>query len=346
MEGFRFSRMLLALSLGLVLAFFGCGEDEEQGENGSDDPCADFACDEGEECQVDEDGEAVCVPVDEDENDEVECTTDDECDEEYQCVDGECIHACDVLNCRSGQQCRIEDGEAACYCIVDAGCDEYERCVDGECVPYEPGSCLTDRDCPEGEICSDGWCGGGFRADCTGDEDHCASGYACVGPHDDDAYYCLEPCSATGDCSDISFSCQEASVAGSQTYCMPNVCADNADDPALFELCDAAGTGDGTCIGVIDDEGETVGLCFAGGQAELYDECDTRAGHGSPESNCEQGLHCLSVYGSEVCMQLCHVSSDADPDIEPGCPDEQVCYDTVSDRQPDDPPTGVCMPET
>jgi hypothetical protein len=109
-------------------------------DNETEDVCVtNEDCDEDEVCT---DGE--CGDIEEDED---ECTTDADCDEGKVCTNSECE---DIE----------EEDEEEVECTTDDDCDEGKVCTNSECedIEEDEDECTTDADCDEDKVCTDGEC--------------------------------------------------------------------------------------------------------------------------------------------------------------------------------------------
>jgi len=78
---------------------------------------------------------------DDGDDEEIECTTNEDCEEGLICDDGEC------------------EEEEEIECTTNEDCEEGLICDDGECEEEEEIECTTNEDCEEGMICDeDGEC--------------------------------------------------------------------------------------------------------------------------------------------------------------------------------------------
>lgn len=128
-----------------------------------------------------------------------ECTTDAECDDKFQCVDGKCVGGI-CAPCSSHENCGgdndycltgFPDGNLYCgmNCTSDTDCGAGNKCFDlgggiKQCLPETldcSGSavqCTTDEQCPSGYTCQDGSCVPVSPPECT-DDSQCMTGYVC-----------------------------------------------------------------------------------------------------------------------------------------------------------------------
>jgi hypothetical protein len=119
---------------------------------------------------------------------------------------------------------------------------------------------------------------------------------------------CTLPCHTTADCPLLFTSFQNGA-------CTTDVCA---PDGGWYSACNAAGTGDGTCIPERDTQGHLYGACFQAGAAVTTCDGSARRDRGGPL--CEVGAACVAAGGTE-CQELC------DPTLDGGtaCPSGTVC---------------------
>jgi hypothetical protein len=133
--------------------------------------------------------------------------------------------------------------------------------------------------------------------------------------------YCLRPCTATGDCQVLYTTCQGS---GSAQVCYFDFCG-LSNDGGVFATCDAAGTGDGTCIPV--QGGGGGGVCLQGGSVDAGDVCSGQRGPGITTANfCQTDSACIpgGVSGAGHCAPLCGL------DAGPSCPSPTFCQPSGS----------------
>ncbi len=165
-----------------------------------------------------------------------DCVTDDDCDDGYECVGGECVAEPEVCDPPCDPDlCEVcVDGDCVSECVGD------EVCVDGECV--EPAvDCDPPCDPDLCEVCVDGDC----VSECVGDE-VCVDGECVVPPAE-----CDPPCDAD--------ECFECVLVEGEPECVYLCDTDNC------YACDGAGNCEYFC-----EEGE---ICDGAGDCVAAPEC-------------------------------------------------------------------------
>jgi len=146
----------------------GCGNkilelDEECDGNewGEIESCVDFGFDSGslrcfssgleKECTFDTAG---CYNY-------TNCEDDDECDNGFECLEGECKeiknYCVEDRDCDDDERCEDKRCTEKKDCEDDDECDYGEECIDEECVPKDR-DCIKDRECDKEEICENFKC--------------------------------------------------------------------------------------------------------------------------------------------------------------------------------------------
>ncbi|RMG20431.1 MAG: hypothetical protein D6729_02870 [Deltaproteobacteria bacterium] len=331
---------LLAVLCCLALSSAGCLFGG--GGGGSDkDKCKDVQCPAGQTCNAatgacEGGGGGSCI-VDADCNDDTK-----------RCDNGQCVSKCAGVICGSGETCNPQTGQCESSggsCTVDADCaDNTQRCDNGTCVSKCEGvvcdttrgqtcepttgqcvggstGCTTDADCDQqaGEVCDTtaGECKGGPFFSCTSDPMACATGYDCVNLGRQGSV-CLKSCADATECTGLVDTCVVGTGSVIDGYCFLNFCRPGGDpqDPTVQDAqylgpCDAAATGDGVCVGPLDDQQgnlQDYGLCFGSGQAGLLQPCNLNAGDGDALA-CAAGYICGTDGSSDdgLCVELCSV---------------------------------------
>ena len=138
---------------------------------------------------------------------------------------------------------------------------------------------------------------------------------------------CAETCQQTGDCLDLATSCQ--SVA-SLAICFPDYCGPGSGlDGGFFDVCDNAGTGDGTCLPQASASG-SYGLCYAGGSVATGQACGISRDGGGTDDLCAPGNLCIGGSLPGSCEPMCAIGVDAAADGGPGCASGSDCVQVGS----------------
>ncbi|WP_373046857.1 hypothetical protein [Vulgatibacter sp.] len=254
----------LRLLVPLLLLCAACG-----GEEGADEQepvlsrCFGVICATGQVCDP-ATGDCVADP-------DRACAADPDCDDEtMRCADGVCVSKCRDVVC---------DFDAGQVCEPGTG-----NCVGGS-------TCGSTADCTGGKLCESGICVGARFARCEGGQ-ACAAGLSCVG--NGMIALCTEACAAAADCQ-ISDRCADESAGAFAGHCLPNLCRPGGDlygfyqDAQFMGPCDAAGAGDGICVGPTAGGDEPSGICMGRGAAQAGASCRSDATHGEPAA-CDGGL--------------------------------------------------------
>jgi len=158
----------------------------------------------------------------------ISCTTDDDCDDGYQCVHGECAPKprpeCVVDgDCDDGYHCvdsQCEPKEKEPACVDDSGCEDGYECKDGVCVQVPQPECVRDDDCGDGKKCEDGRCVLVVQPPCI-DDAECGDGEKCV----DGSCVAVgtPPCETNSECGEgevcLRGECQRVSLEGGGFDC-------------------------------------------------------------------------------------------------------------------------------
>ncbi len=242
------------------------------------------------------------------------CTTDVDCCQGEECVDGVCVVAdacpsgcnfeCDKAG---GQVCnrttkKCVSGAPPANCIDDCDCFSGEVCSGGVCVPVggDLEGCISDDDCSEGEVCVNGRC----RPESCETREDCA-GEVCLVCKDG---LCVEPaavCHGDEECC-VGYFCNFSECALEDTGCQSD-----SDCPIPGQVCV-----DDRCIGA----GCTPEDCATG------QWCDSEAGLCRP--GCDYNDDCMAP---ETCDYANHVCGQADCCGGVCTPGSQYC-DPVSCR--------------
>lgn len=251
----------------------------------------------------------------------VQCLKQEDCQENYNCVNGQCIFYCTSDKECNGQYCNLtthkcvdclQDGN----CPIKTICDSTNKCVEGcrssrDCTPLlcdtnkgDNGKCvecLKNEDCgDQNKVCNDGICE--FR--CSKDED-------CYGQRcDTNSGICVE-CLLKSDCN-LGFICiGEKCVSG---------CEDQRDCPPSQSICKPELGQNGACVACDKDEDcQSSEKCV---QNNCLKVCKT-------DNDCIAG-YCDSVSGkcveclkSDQCMinMICENMK-----CIPGCSKDKPCY--------------------
>lgn len=170
----------------------------------------------------------------------------------------------------------------------------------------------------------------------------CTAGNSCVQVSQSPvAYACFQDCTTTTDCTIISSSCQKD---GTLSICNGNTCGPNlpagsppASGPSYYAPCNAAATGDGMCL-PYDENGVTIGLCFAAGPASttMPPSCELDRVDGG--TLCPLGTFCLPDpdTGHSACLPLCDFTGP--DDAGPACAAGSYCLGI-----PGGPEFGFCL---
>jgi len=321
--------LITVISMSVMLAAAGCGEDGETPVDPNQIPCTiDEDCPLGQMCYLD-----VCADLD------APCGG---CLDTQSCINTKCVTAncsidtdciqpgyCDSLSglctgepdaadkctppCVGGQICLgliCQDPP----CRFDDDCPSSQRCLIederlGECVDIE---CSTDANCRDDNVCNPetGLC----MDPCTGDED-CPAGYQCYSGHCDelpaecendydcdnqklcDPYkQCIrgEPCDPESSTSDLD--CGPGRICGDELRrCIPEGCVD--DDDCEIGICEPDSH---TCVNKIptgggcanDDQCLSTDICYA-------NQCTRLCQPLAEDSNCQGGYVCAIIIEGE-----------------------------------------------
>jgi hypothetical protein len=159
---------------------------------------------------------------------------------------------------------------------------------------------------------------------CTTDAD-CACDQHCLADPLTHVSLCASSCTSTAGCSDPATSCQGGA-------CWPNLCP---GDGGLAARCNAAQTGDGTCLGTDElsenlDPGAGINRpgaeCVQAGTASQGADCEPDfPDRGAPSRICQPGAVCAGQPdGGGVCRDVCRKGSS--------CGTGSVCALTFFDR--------------
>ncbi len=185
----------------------------------------------------------------------VQCIKKEDCQENFNCINGQCVFYCTDNNDCNGRFCNLtthkcvdclKDGD----CPLKTICDSLNRCVEGcrssrDCTPLlcdtskgENGKCvecLKNEDCQDiNKVCNDGVCV--FR--CDGDED-------CTGQKCDKTSGICVDCLIKSDCK-LGFICiNKVCVTG---------CEDTRDCPPDLPVCKTDIGEHGSCVMCDNDE--------------------------------------------------------------------------------------------
>ncbi|MBM4396307.1 MAG: hypothetical protein FJ087_11510 [Deltaproteobacteria bacterium] len=301
------------------------------------------ACDDGDDCTVDDRCFAgVCSgdvnPCD----DKNACTTD-------ACVPiGGCTHeATDDAPCDDGNPCTRNDYCKAGQCKVGAYvlCDDSNPCTDDACAKETGGCALVPNqaECEDGDVCSDGdRCSGGM---CVGGPAiACDDGNACTEDACDSAQGCVhpvlpgcQPCQADDDCTDDGNPC-------TAERCLPDRAGDLkcTNEPLTGEPCDdkkACTVGDacadGACVPGPQKACEDGNPC-------TDDACDAATGQCAPGPNqraCDDNNGCTvaDTCKAGACAGAPIPCSDGNPCTSDGCvPATGACLFTPTAATCDD----------
>lgn len=314
------ARTICALLLLTILA--ACGDDEEVG-------CA-STCSWPARCDA---ASQTCT---------TSCTADGDCGHETLRCDstGTCISRCAGVLCPTGSLCEPATGTCEAdpdrTCVDDASCgDGSMRCEGGVCISrcsdvrcdVEAGevcnpstgacvggtTCSVTDDCAGGKLCEGGICVGDRYANCAGMQP-CAAGLVCVG--NGEPALCAPPCQAITDCL-ISDRCATEADGAFAGHCLPNLCRPGGDtfgfyqDAAFMAPCDAAGAGDGICIGPFGTGDQAYGACMGAGSAGTGGTCTAGATHGDRDA-CAAGV-CAGAEDDGIgnCLPFCTLFDDA-----------------------------------
>lgn len=241
-----------------------------------------------------------------------QCGADADCGHgTLRCATGTCVSRCAGVICPTGQLCEPTTGACGAdpdrACGADADCgDGSMRCIDGVCVSKCAGvscdtaageicnpstgacvggtTCTTTDDCAGGALCEGGICVAGRFASCVGGQP-CAAGLVCVA---NGAFsICTEPCAEAAECL-LTDRCADADDGAFSGHCLPNLCKPGGDtfgftqDAEYMGPCDAAGEGDGICVGPFPSGDGESGACMGRGLAAAAAQCRGDASHGSP----------------------------------------------------------------
>ena len=317
----------------------------------------DDLCDEGQECDVDQDG---CV--------DLGCTQDADCDDglycngQETCANGDCL-AGTGIECDDGVDCSVdscdETNDACRYAADHSLCSQGELCdpdQDG-CVTVpcgEDSDCDDDLYCNGAETCEGSTCAAGLAVvcddslDCT--QDACNEDSDSCDSTPDDAS-CSDGlfCNGTETCDPVN-GCQAGSAVdcADQVECTLDACDEEAD--ACAHTPDDEDCDDGLfCNGT--ETCDPVNGCQAGSDVDCADQvectldaCDEEAdacAHTPDDEDCDDGLFCN---GTETCDpdNGCQAGSTVDCADQVGCTvdecDEEAdeCVHTTDDTACDD----------
>ena len=171
-------------------------------------------------------------------------------------------------------------GGSSIACSADAG------------TPSDGAPCSTNADCICPTLCAGGGQGDGGTV-------------------------CLFPCETTADCATPTERC--AGFYCVADLCGPGALADGgAANGSFGGPCDAAATGDGTCLPVSPRPGEP-GACAQNGGSTT--SCDANASRAQPGLRCAAGLVCDPTDGGAgLCLPYCDPTGQG-----PGCPSGEGC---------------------
>lgn len=226
-----------------------------------------------------------------------------------------------------------------------------------------PDSNITSDTCAEfGMKCDYDWDNGG-ASKCLkpGDWEPCVEATGCQEGLEctdlDGEFYCLRPCTKTTDCPDVSQYCvpndpQLQVSPALRNKCMDNICswggypiqdATPAQERAkYYQPCDAAGTGDGSCLPHWLWDGRAlydVGYCYQAGTAPSLGKCDPKATRLTAGANnvglCPKNELCSGGTPDQqspskmsgLCRPLCNAGPQAEP--VRGCGAGEICLDTT-----------------
>ncbi|MCX7957458.1 MAG: SUMF1/EgtB/PvdO family nonheme iron enzyme [Deltaproteobacteria bacterium] len=263
----------------------------------------------------------------------VQCIGPDDCQENYNCINGQCVFYCTENKDCSGKICNLathkcvdclKDGD----CPLKTICDSANKCVDGcrssrDCTPLlcdtgkgENGKCvecLTNENCTDiNKVCSDGLCV--FR--CDGDED--CNGKKC----DKTSGICVD-CLLKSDCK-LGFICVDKK-------CIPG-CDDNRDCPVNQPVCRPDIGEYGTCVRCDGDEDcDTSEKCIQNNCVKVCKDdkdcimgvCDLLSGkcvECLKDSNCIVNMVCVDKHCTPGCSKdkPCSGNFKCDLSVSPG----------------------------
>lgn len=190
---------------------------------------------------------------------------------------------CEKGQCPTGQVCdtATDSCQPTSGCTSDADCgDPALRCdSSGACV----AKCLG-KVCPAGQICQRGACGVPEAQSCASAA--CVPGLDCVTLGS--AKLCGQPCTQTTDCYNPGDVCDTDPTSPTVGYCVFNWCSPDQGGAVqkadYLAACNAAGTGDGVCVGPVAPASATttVGFCEASGTVAPGATCTVAASFGDP----------------------------------------------------------------
>jgi hypothetical protein len=124
----------------------------------------------------------------------------------------------------------------------------------------------------------------------------CAGNNACVPSPRGNGDVCAQTCMSTQDCPVLEDTCQ---MSGGQGSCQPDPCMDP------LGTCNAAGTGDGTCL-PSGRRGGGGGVCYQGGTASAAGPCVNSRTGGASEI-CAVNTFCVQdgQTSASACMPVC-----------------------------------------
>jgi hypothetical protein len=203
---------------------------------------------------------------------------------------------------------------------------------------------FTDTVCaPNGYVCQGSVLpDGGVTGSCMlpGDQNACLTtvgcspGFSCVPMVFDTGPTCVQQCKQSSDCTSAVKICEPQIISSTQSGCVFAGCGMGVD---YYSVCNAEGTGDGTCIPFIFNETTVLGLCIQGGSIGLNQSC--ASDRGVSPGLCQPGSVCVqftvSSGGAPVmasaCRPFCTASPPPAADGGPGCDSQSSCANIFTD---------------
>ncbi len=274
----------------------------------------DCSCYAGESCIG-----GQCKPMG---GDEVQCDTDDDCDDGYKCQD----HSCRPSSCQTREDCAgptclvCKNNECTApppVCQGNNDCCVGFKCNFGTCTPESTG-CQSDSDCDDPEFPRCNTETGDCIPECVADIDCPLAGYVCIDNH------CVSPGCTPEQCQqgqwcDVSDGNCKPGCDANDDCTPPQTCNYNTHECGQVDCCGGiCNPADQYCDNLTC---QCINLCTEPDDCPENFDCDTNTGKCMcTDLACPAGSHCDANSGDCV-----RDGDECDPTDPTSCPAGYTC---------------------